>query len=384
MLPDRFGGKQHSLLVGDPTALYAGGPSPAAEQLVVSELIFAIPGDISTRTGGYGYDRQLLAGLQSLGVRVEHHALPGGFPAPSPAALAETERWFASVPDGSTLLVDGLALGVLAAAAHQHGSRLRLIALCHHPLALESGLDTAARARLQASEQAALAQCRAVVVTSRRTRSTLIDHFAVPAQRIRVAEPGTQQRGFAVCCGDPPQLLTVATLTPRKGHDLLIAALAGLHTLPWQARFVGGEHFDTQWAGQLREQVAAAALQERIHFVGEREELHEDYLQADLFVLPSRYEGYGMVFAEALAYGLPIVAARAGAVPDVVPPTAGLLVPPDSVDALQSGLHRLLTDLPQRRALQAGARAAATALPSWAQCAEQVASLVRQLQQEPL
>jgi glycosyltransferase involved in cell wall biosynthesis len=384
MLPDRQGGKQHSLLVGDRTALYAGGPSPAAEQLVVSELIFAIPGDIATLTGGYGYDRQLLAGLQRLGVAVQHHALPGGFPAPTPAALAETERWFASVPDGSTLLVDGLALGVLEAAAHQHGSRLRLIALCHHPLALESGLDTDARTRLHASEQAALAQCRAVVVTSPRTRSTLIDQFAVPAQRIRVAEPGTLQRGFAACCGDPAQLLTVATLTPRKGHDLLIAALAGLRALPWQARFVGGGHFDQRWAGQLREQVAAAGLQDRIHFVGEREQLHEDYLQADLFVLPSRYEGYGMVFAEALAYGLPIVAARAGAVPDVVPPTAGLLVPPDSVDALQSGLHRLLTDLPQRRALQAGARAAAAALPSWTQCAEQVAGLVRQLQQEPL
>ncbi len=350
---------------------------------MVSELIFAIPGDIATLTGGYGYDRQLLAGLQRLGVAVQHHALPGGFPAPTPAALAETERWFASVPDGSTLLIDGLALGVLEAAAHQHGSRLRLIALCHHPLALESGLDTATRTRLHASEQAALAQCRAVVVTSPRTRSTLIEHFAVPARRIRVAEPGTQQRGFAACCGDPPQLLTVATLTPRKGHDLLIAALNRLRALPWQARFVGGGHFDPRWAGQLRAQVAAAGLQDRIHFMGEREDLHEDYLQTDLFVLPSRYEGYGMVFAEAIAYGLPIVAARAGAVSDVVPPTAGLLVPPDSVDALQSGLHRLLTDLPQRRALQAGARAAAAALPSWAQCAEQVANLVRQLQQEP-
>ncbi len=332
-------------------------------------VYFAIPGDLASLTGGYGYDRRLLLELQRLGLPIHYHRLAAGFPHPDSADLTDTDRWLHSLPDHSTVLVDGLAYGVMDGVVAQHSPRLHFCALCHHPLALETGLNAPTQALLQQSEQRALAAATAVIVTSTCTAQLLTKQFAVPASRITVALPGTDRRGHAACNGDPPRLLTVASLTPRKAHHLLIAALAQLQHLPWQASLVGGGDFDPRWSAQLRQQVQALGLQQRITFAGASTDLHADYMAADLFVLPSLFEGYGMAFAEALSYGLPIIAARAGAVPDVVPVSAGLLVAPGDVDTLRSALQAVLTDAGLRRRLQAGAQAAALNLPTWQQTA---------------
>jgi len=174
-------------------------------------------------------------------------------------------------------------------------------------------------------------------------------------------------------------LLSLATLTRRKGHDVLIAALASLVDLPWTARLVGGDHFDSAWSAHLHALVIKYGLAERIAFTGSCETPAEEYAQADVFVLPSRYEGYGMVFAEALAHGLPVIAARAGAVPDVVPPDAGLLVPVDDSEALAMALRRVLTDAALRSQLRAGALRAAAALPRWQDTGRRIANLIANL-----
>jgi glycosyltransferase involved in cell wall biosynthesis len=343
-------------------------------------VYFAIPGDLNTLTGGYGYNRRLLAGLLELGLIVEVLPLSTGFPSPSNAELAATAMLFRQLPDGAVVLADGLAFGVLDQLATEQSQRLRLVALCHHPLALETGLSVAEQQRLHTSEQQALTAARAVVVTSAMTKQILVEQFAVAADHITVALPGTELRGFAACAGSPPVLLTVASLTRRKAHDVLIAALAQLQDqlpeLPWQARFVGGADFDPAWAAGLQQQVQRLGLTERIHFVGAKTDLHEEYIQADLFVLPSRFEGYGMVFAEALAYGLPIVAARGGAVPSVVPASAGILVEVDDIAALCDTLRSLLTHPAQRQTLQYGAQAAAHQLTTWQHTANIVANLI--------
>lgn len=342
-------------------------------------LHFVFPGDLQTRTGGYGYDRALIASLESLGFTVQRHALSARFPAPDAEALAAAEACFAALPNDTPVIVDGLAYGVLDAVAERHGPRLRLVALCHHPLVLEAGLSGADAQRLQQTEQRALAAAQAVIVTSPATARLLTDQFAVPPSRITVALPGTPRPPFAPCNGNPPVLLTVATLTPRKGHDLLIQALARLAHLPWTLRLVGGAQFDPAWAQALREQVTACGLTDRVLFLGELAQLDAEYQAADVFVLPSRFEGYGMAFAEALSFGLPILATRAGAIPEVVPPTAGLLVPPDDVEALTEALLTLLTEPARRQALQHGAREAASRLPTWADCAQRVATLLQRL-----
>jgi len=346
-----------------------------------SSLYFAFPGHLDTPTGGYHYDRRLIGELRSLGLAVRTVPLPDGFPFPDQAARDTARRALAALPDGAVVMVDGLALGALDDVAEAEARRLRLIALCHHPLALESGLDAAQRQALLASETRALQATRAVVVTSEHTGRILGADFGVSDGRIVVARPGTDRHPFAPCDGEPPLLLTVASLTRRKAHDVLIDALAPLAALPWRARFVGGADFDPGWAADLREQVNRRLLQDRIHFAGTVEDLQAEYHRADVFVLPSRFEGYGMVFAEALAAGLPVVAARAGAVPDVVPGTAGLLVPPDDTEALTAALHRLLTDPTLREALQHGARSAAAALPAWSDSARRVARLIEEVRQ---
>lgn len=344
------------------------------------DLYFAIPGLLDTLTGGYLYDRQLLAGLRSLGLHVEHLPLPAGFPAPDAPAMRATAELFASLPDGAMVLVDGLAFGVLDEVAQQHAKRLKLIALCHHPLALESGLSADTAQQLRKSETRALAATVAVVVTSAGTSELLTRQFRVASSSITVAKPGTMVSSFAPCVGEPLQLLTVATLTRRKAHDVLIQALATLTELSWQAHFVGGAEFDPQWVETLHTLVKDFGLQERIHFQGSIANLQPWYVQADIFVLPSLFEGYGMASAEALAHGLPIVAARAGAVPDVVPDSAGILVPPDDILSLATALRSLMTQPSLRKRLQQGAQHAATQLPTWQDTSQQVATLIRSLQ----
>lgn len=342
-------------------------------------IYFAIPGDINALTGGYGYDRRLLAELKHIGFNVQHLSLSDSFPQASNHALEDAELRLVQLPDNSIVVIDGLAFGVMDDIAQRHEQRLKLIALCHHPLALENGLDDKRAEGLHAQEQRALAFTRAVIVTSDNTARILQQGFAVPEHKISVAVPGTDKQSFAPCIGNPPVLLTVATLTQRKAHDVLIDALARIAHLPWQARFVGGDKFDAHWANYLREKVAAHSLTERIQFVGNLADLNHEYAQADLFVLPSLFEGYGMAFAEALSFGLPIIAARTGAVPDLVPESVGILVPPADAAALATSLGQVLGNRAQRKQLQMGAQRAAQVLPTWADTARIVGDLIQQL-----
>ena len=298
---------------------------------------------------------------------------------PDQETLNSVGQTLAAIPDQSVVVIDGLAFGVLDEVAVKEARRLRLVALCHHPLALETGLDERSRQALLISERRALECASATIVTSGHTRQILINQYAVPAERVSVALPGTDQTPFAPCDGDPIRLLTLASLTRRKAHDVLIDALAPLESLPWQARFVGGMDFDPAWAKSLQERANKLGLSQRIEFAGTVEDAQAEYQQADVFVLPSRFEGYGMVFAEALAAGLPVIAARSGAVPDVVPEAAGLLVAPDDVDGLSAALQQILTSATLRQNLQAGARKVAATLPSWVDTASLVAGKLEEV-----
>lgn len=312
------------------------------------ELYFAVPGDPETLTGGYVYAKRLAETLPDAGWNCRRLRLPDGFPQPDAAALKETASLLASTPSDATLLIDGLAYGALPVdllrGVSRQGAR-RLVALVHHPLAQESGIAAAAADRLRASERAALALAHRVIVTSPHTAATLIADYGVPADRLVVAEPGTdpgvRARGSSV-----PQLLTVATLTPRKGHDVLLQAFARIADLPWSALWVGSRTRDPATAEKVAALIATLGLDRRVRLAGEFREaaLDDAYAASDLFVLPSWHEGYGMVFSEALARGLPVVATSAGAIPDTVPAECGFLVPPGDDAALADALRRVLTE----------------------------------------
>ena len=343
----------------------------------MNRVHFLIPGDLETRTGGYLYDRRIMAGLAARGWRVDLHRLDASFPLPTSAALAEADVVLAALPDQALAVVDGLALGAMPAVAARHRDRLRLAALVHHPLALETGLDEATRQRLYASERAALQQVRGVIVTSPSTARALADYGMRPEQ-CAVVLPGTDPAPLAEGSGGEGwTLLCVASLTPRKGHAVLFRALARLTSPPWRLRCAGGD-LDPTTAADLRTLAAELGLAGRIAFLGQLEQaaLAIEYQRADGFVLPSYHEGYGMALAEALARGLPIISTTAGAIPDTVPAEAGLLVPPGDEAALTEALARVMTEPGLRERLAAGARAARQALPDWpTTCARFAAAL---------
>ncbi len=346
------------------------------------ELYFLVPGDLNALTGGYAYDRELIRALSSLGVRIHIIMLGSGFPDPDTAALNDAEQKLAAIPDHSLVLIDGLAGGVMDKSIRQHCQRLSIIMLCHHPLAFETGISQSLReARLQ-SEKISLLHAHSIIVTSRATARLLQEVFELQQSSITVALPGTAPQNFAPCTGQPPVLLTVATVIPRKAHDVLIKALSRITDIPWQARFVGGTHFDPLWYRQLCDQIDRSGLEHRVQFSGSIEDLTSEYQNAALFVLPSRFEGYGMAFAEALSFGLPVVAARAGAVPDVVPEDAGILVSADDDLKLADALRCVLTDSRLYQQLRQGAQNAAASLPTWQDSAKIVYQLLERLQEE--
>jgi glycosyltransferase involved in cell wall biosynthesis len=329
------------------------------------DLVFAYPGDLETRTGGYGYDRRVVAALGDLGWNIQLISLGEGFPNPNAKQLDEAGRMLSELADNGLVLIDGLAFGVMDEWAGREAQRLKIMALVHHPLALETGLDRDQQAAAAAREETALAQTRGVIVTSHATAAELAANYAVPAERITVAIPGMDPAPLAAGGGDPPLILSVGTLTRRKGHDVLIASLEKLRDLPWSCRIVGSKTLDPGVAAELERQVAQSGLGDRIELTGQIDDTRSEFAKADIFALASRYEGYGMVFAEALAQGLPIVGCVAGAVPDVVPESAGFLVPPDDRQAFAGALRRLLEEPETRISMADAAAIAGAKLPSW-------------------
>ena len=341
-------------------------------------LSFVLPGDLNTRTGGYGYDREIIAGLRDLGWHVDVHSLDASFPFPSTAALDAARATLAAIPDDRLVIVDGLAFGAMPEIAQAEARRLRLVGLVHHPLALETGLTPEQADMLRTAERRALAATRAVIVTSAATRSTLQD-YAVPPGHVTVVEPGTASAPAASGSGSRElTLLCVASLTARKGHDLLFAALSGLKAFGWRLDCIGGAMGDERRFGDLQEQLRSHGLLKRVTFAGEGDDamVGRAYAAADLFVLPTRYEGYGMVVAEALARGLPVVSTRTGAIADLVGEHAGLIVPPGDLTALRMALRRFLSDADLRASLRQGALAVRSRLPQWQDSARKVASVL--------
>lgn len=334
-------------------------------------LHWIVPGSIDQVTGGYVYDRMIVEGLRARGRAVRVHELPGSYPLADGPAMRRAEAVVEGLPDGALAVIDGLALPGLAALPAEALRRLRTVGLVHHPLFLETGLPEAQAAALRRVELDLLARMDRVLCTSPYTAGVLRD-LGLPAERIGTVIPGTpapdpRPAPRAPAPDEPLRLLCVATVTARKGHVVLVEALSRLGRADWRLRCVGSLTRDPETVAGLRAAIAAAGLEPRIELVGEQPPgtLGRHYGEADLFVLPSWYEGYGMAFAEALAHGLPVVATTAGAIPSTVPAEAGSLVPPGDPAALADALRALLADRGRLAALRAGALRTGAALPDW-------------------
>ena len=340
------------------------------------ELHVIVPGSIEQRTGGYIYDARMVEGLRRRGWEVIVHGLSGRFPSGDAEAGTRLSEALHRIRDGARVVLDGLAMGALPDIVRAQSERLRLIALVHHRLADETGLERTEQERLLMLEREALIAAAGVIVTSSYT-SARVQELGVGAESIRVVVPGVDLAPPAdgPAGDDPPRLLCVASVTPRKGQDVLVRALAGMVATPWTCVCAGSLTRSPRYAAEVQERVREAGLSDRITFRGECDDDSIDalYATSSVFVLPSHYEGYGMVLTEAMARGLPVVSTTGGAIPGTVPDDAGILVPAGDETALASALRSLLVDPTnepggaaiRRRALGDAGRRHVSTLPDW-------------------
>ena len=343
-------------------------------------VAFAVPGDLATPTGGYAYDRRIIAELECLGWDVSMSSVW----ATAFRSRASEQREFAQARlRPFRRRVRSSSMGSLMAFLPNRRtacSRNPLIALVHHPLALETGLSA-----LQA-DAIARQRTRCLGLRTARHRDQRGDcaasgaDYGVAPDRITVVLPGTDRAASARRSNDGiVRLLSVGALVPRKGFDVLIAALATLADLPWHLTVRRRPHARSGCAPRNSTPISRdTRLGDRIAVLGavSPERIAELYASSDLFVLASRFEGYGMAFAEALAHGLPVIGTTAGAIPETVPQGAGMLVPPDDAQAMATALRRLIENPAARHEMCARARGACASLQSWPDSAKLFAQAI--------
>ncbi|HEY7172643.1 MAG TPA: glycosyltransferase family 4 protein [Vicinamibacterales bacterium] len=319
-------------------------------------VVFVVPGSLDARTGGSIYDRRIVDGLRARGWQVDVREVDVG---DTGADI------YATIPDATTVVADGLVFGARPDQAERHASRLRFVPVVHLPLAEEPGLDRDRATRLEDGERRAVACAAMVVVTGRRTVETMI-RYGVPRERVVLIVPGTDRAPLARRSDAVVRLLTVATVNAGKGHAILMRALAAIEPAGWRLTCVGSLARDAAEAARITALVPALRLADRVTFTGELDGPAVDaaYAGADVFVLPTRHETFGMAVAEAIAHGLPVVSTPAGAIAEIAGDGA-LLVPPGDVAALSAALARVIAEPALRDRLAAGARAARQRLPSW-------------------
>lgn len=331
----------------------------------MTKAVFAIPGDKDRRTGGFIYEATVLRELNAQGYATQHMVLPDSFPDPTPADMAVTLDVLRAVPATQPIILDGLVFGSIDPKGLAT-VQAPVVAMIHHPLGLETGVAPARAKALLRNEAAALKHAAHVIVPSPHTAEILTRDFGADPLRMTIAEPGFNRPAFTSGAIEPPLILSVGLLAPRKGHDVLLDALAQLTDAPWQAEIIGKAH-DGGTHAALKRQCAQLGLSDRVTFMGELSERELDgrFRAASLFALATRYEGYGMVLSEAMLYGLPVVSCAVGAVPDTVG-DAGVLVPAEDAQAFAAGLREAFRD---REKLAQRSLHKSQSLPTWAQTA---------------
>jgi glycosyltransferase involved in cell wall biosynthesis len=345
----------------------------------VKAVHFVVPAGIddpARPSGGNGYDRRIARGLAAKSWTVHLHEIPGSWPSPDANSLEALAAVVHAIPDDAVVLLDGLVASPAPDVLTSEADRLRLGVVVHMPLG-HGAVDDDVRQR----EGSVLRAAASVVTTSAWSRRALLDLYSLPGDRVHVAEPGVDPADLAPGTDTAGALLSVAAVIPGKGHDLLLDALASLTDLRWQCRCVGSLERDPAFVERLRHCVLDAGMNDRVLFSGPQAgaDLAGSYAAADVLVLPSRAETFGMVIAEALARGLPVVAADVGGVPEALGhgmdgTRPGLLVPPEDAAALRDALRSWLEDVGLRRRLRAAARERRLSLADWSTTVSAVAA----------
>ncbi|MEU0945778.1 glycosyltransferase family 4 protein [Streptomyces canus] len=354
---------------------------------------FVMPGGVDDPTapsGGNAYDRRVCLDLPGFGWQVERHAVAGSWPRPGAPARTELARTLRDLPDDTVVLIDGLVACGVPEIVVPEAERLSIAVLVHLPLGDETGLEPGLALALDAKEREVLRAVPAVIATSDWAVRRLVSHHGLAPERVHVATPGADIAPLASGTDGVSRLLCVAAVTPRKGQHRLIEALAGAQDLPWSCVCVGGITQDPEYVAHLRMLIKRYGLQDRLHLAGPKAgaELDASYAAADLMVLTSYAETYGMAVTEALARGIPVLATDVGGVAEAVGRAPdggvpGILVPPEDPAALAAELRGWFGEADVRRRLKAAARGRRAALDGWATTARSLAGVLGRLPSEP-
>jgi glycosyltransferase involved in cell wall biosynthesis len=343
----------------------------------VTEVHLVLPAgydDPRRLSGGNIYDQHLSTGLAQLGWSVARHEIPHAWPAPGPSIIDSVDEVLTSIPDDRVVVLDGLLGAVAATALVGHANRLRLVALVHMPGPPGGPPGSVLRA------------AQLVITTSDWSARVLIELHHLPGDRVLVAPPGARIAALAKGTEAGGALLCVAAVTSAKGHDVLVSALAGLAAQSWTCACVGALDRERDFVARLHRAVVDAGLADRVQFRGPLvgADLERAYAAADLLVLPTRLESYGMVVTEALAHGLPVIATSVGGVPEAVGRTAdgrrpGLLVQAGDHRALRAAITSWLGEPDVRDGLRAAARARRDALGGWDETVSTISTALARL-----
>jgi glycosyltransferase involved in cell wall biosynthesis len=329
-------------------------------------------------SGGNLYDRRVREGLHSSGWDVRMILIPEGSGTLAARALSQ-------LPDGGLIVIDGLIAVRESEALRSHSGRLRIVVLAHMVASLlhEATTDASRVAASVDRERKALRAANRIIATSGWTRSELIGRDFVEPQRVVVAYPGTDPAAITVPSRSGGRLLCVGVVAPHKGQDLLVGALARLTDVDgWTCEFVGSLAAAPGFVDELRQILQRTALESRTTFTGilAGRPLEDAYGRADLVVVPSRNESFSMVAAEALAHGIPVLAARVGGIPEAISsPAAGILVPTEDADALEVELRRWWASPPRRTELKTAAVEARATTRQWSATIAVIASTLHQV-----
>ncbi len=351
-----------------------------------ADVTFVLPADVDDVTlasGGNAYDRRM---CEVLGMR--EVTVPGRWPVPDHASQIALARTLGEVPDGSVALLDGLVACGVPDFVVPHARRLRLAILLHLQLADETGLPADRASELDGLENETLRAATAVITTSRWAARRAIEHHGLDPARVHVAPPGTRPAPLAT--GTDGRLLCLGSVTPRKGQDVLVEALAGVADLGWTCDCVGSVRRDPAYVERVHGLIARHGLVTRMSLAGPLPdaELQTVFGRTDLLVLPSRGETYGMVVTEALARGIPVLTSDVDALPDTLGhapdgSVPGILVPPGDATALSEALRRYLTDASLRGRLRESARERRRDLEDWNAAGHRLATVLGRLRGEP-
>ncbi len=347
---------------------------------VTGTVRFVVPDSIDDPgqpSGGNVYDRRVCAELEGLGWSVRVRPVAGRWPGPTAADLAGLERVLDEAPAGGCVVIDGLVASAAPDLVIRYAGRLHVAVLVHLPLGvLSPGRRT--------GEAAMLAQVASVVTTSTWTRTWLVAEYGLATDAVTIAIPGTDLGPLAPGTETGGALLCVGAVTPVKGQDLLVEALSALDTQSWRCTCIGSLGSDPAFVQDLRDLAERTGTADRLALPGPLRgaDLEAAYREADVLVLASRAETYGMVVTEALAHGVPVIATRTSGVAEALGTAAdgtlpGVLVPAGDVGALAAALRSWLDDAGLRDRLRAAARDRRRTLPTWRDAASRVQDALR-------